>query len=121
LAVNSLISAGAAWGDYDHDGDMDVFIPLLDYTAHPIFRNDGNWVFSDVTEEIALSSAPLTFYPSGEVAAWVDIDNDLDLDLFRGTAGGYLDLLYRNDGSGKFEKTAGGAIGSESISSSDAA
>ncbi|MEE9119588.1 MAG: VCBS repeat-containing protein, partial [Calditrichia bacterium] len=121
LAVNSLISAGAAWGDYDHDGDMDVIIPLIDYTAHPIFRNDGNWVFSDVTEEIALSVLPLTFNPAGEVAAWVDIDNDLDLDLFRGAAGGYIDFLYLNDGSGQFKKAAGGAIGTESISSSDAA
>ncbi len=121
LTTDTLVSAGATWGDYDNDGDMDVFIPLLTYTPHPCYENEGNWIFKDASEILALSNAPLTFNPTSEVATWVDIDNDLDLDLFKGTSGGFIDFLYLNNGSGEFERAESGAIGSDGISSTDAA
>ncbi len=85
---------GAAWGDYDGDGDPDLF--LVNYEEpNVLLRNDGNGVFSDVT------IAPLNEGGPGTGCAWADYDNDGDLDLYvvnYGTA----NRLYRNGGAGGF-------------------
>ena len=39
---------GVAWGDYDNDGDLDLY--LANYgQANKLFRNDGGGTFADVT------------------------------------------------------------------------
>lgn len=38
-----------AWGDYDNDGDMDVFIGGYNGTSHKMMRNDGDGTFTDIT------------------------------------------------------------------------
>lgn len=119
LAVDSIVSGGAAWGDYDKDGDMDVIIPLFAYKPQPVFKNEGNWQFSNATDHLALSSLPLNFNPLGSVAAWIDVNNDLNLDFFRGTVGGYPDFLYLGNGKGQFEKITEDVIGTEGISTND--
>lgn len=67
----------AAWGDYDNDGDLDLFVG---FNAGPyinkLLRNDGSQ-FTDVTFECGLP----TIVNHTQAAAWVDIDNDGDLDL----------------------------------------
>jgi len=66
-----------ALGDYDNDGDLDLFYPTVYAGDTPrLWRNDGNWVFTDVTAAEGLSGLGGTFS-----AAWADIDNDGDLDL----------------------------------------
>lgn len=67
---------GAAWGDYDNDGDLDLAINgwLNDSTnITKIFRNDGGGVFTDIHADL-----PGTFWGS---IAWGDVDNDGRLDL----------------------------------------
>jgi hypothetical protein len=75
--------ATCAAGDYDNDGDIDLFITTVYGTAsfgkknHPVlFRNDGNWKFTDVSRQVSLEKLPPTYQ-----AAWGDFDNDGDLDL----------------------------------------
>ena len=54
------VTAGLALFDYDGDGDIDIYflnggiLPGTNYTKTPrnaLYRNDGNWKFTDVTEQ----------------------------------------------------------------------
>ena len=82
-------------GDYDNDGDLDLFFTTVYATASfgkknnsVLFRNDGQFRFTDVTSAAQLAGLPPTYQ-----AAWADYDNDGDLDLL--TAG----KLFQNQGS----------------------
>jgi enediyne biosynthesis protein E4 len=112
---------GAAVGDYDNDGDLDLFVTT--FGPDTLYRNDGNGTFTDVTKEAAVSD-PLW----STSATFFDYDRDGDLDLF---VANYLDFtiagnksctdplgapdycgprvyrpvpdrLYRNEGNGRF-------------------
>lgn len=88
--------ATPATGDYDNDGDLDIFFTTVYGTAsfgkknYPVlFRNDGGFRFTDTTESAQLAGLPPTYQ-----AAWADYDNDGDLDL---AAAG---KLLENQGNG---------------------
>ena len=66
----------AAWGDYDGDGDPDVYLSN-DFAPNQLFRNDRGGSFSDVTS--ATGSADYGF---GMGVSWGDYDNDDRLDLY---------------------------------------
>ena len=112
---------GAAVGDYDNDGDLDLFVTA--FGPETLYRNNGDGTFTDVTAQAGVSD-PLW----STSAAFVDYDRDGDLDLF---VANYLDFtiagnkvcsdavgardycsprayrpvpdrLYRNDGNGRF-------------------
>ena len=66
---------GVAVGDYDNDGDIDLFVTNVGPNA--LFRNDGQGNFEDVSIQAGLND------PGGGTAAvFVDLDGDRDLDLF---------------------------------------
>ncbi|WP_422927928.1 FG-GAP-like repeat-containing protein [Singulisphaera sp. PoT] len=67
---------GVTAGDYDGDGDPDLFVSRL--RSYLLYRNKGDGTFEDVTEAAGL--AGLRDYPSS--AAFADLDNDGDLDLY---------------------------------------
>lgn len=96
----TLLDIGSNWGDYDNDGDLDVFIPMLN-TTDRLFRNEGDGTFSRVTGTAVGSQRSV-------VGVWGDYDNDGDLDLY---AGGSSAKLYRNDGNEAFVE-AGAEVGS---------
>jgi hypothetical protein len=85
---------GAAWGDFDNDGDPDLAITGFAGVTGKItriYRNDGNAVFTDI--QAGLVGA------AGGKPAWADFDRDGDLDL---VVTGPTTRLYRNDGNGQF-------------------
>jgi hypothetical protein len=102
------MGSGAAWGDYDNDGWMDLFIaneagPLtLDPEAvrssparSALYHNNRDGTFTEVGEQ-----AGIDFRGWAMAGAWADADNDGDLDLLV-TSYGHL-AFYRNDGEGSF-------------------
>jgi hypothetical protein len=77
-AVNAQetgVSMGSVWGDYDNDGDEDLF--LYKYGRPELFRNDGGRTFSPVGEQAGLPS-----WVNANSAVWFDYDRDGWLDLF---------------------------------------
>ncbi len=100
----------AAFGDFDNDGDIDVFVPQggssyydVPYAYSFMFRNEGNWSFTDVSDDIGFR----TWCTYG--GSWCDYDNDGDLDLvtsgkspYTGEGQGTYEVrLYRNSGNDK--------------------
>ncbi len=94
MDVEALGMVGV-WGDYDNDGDVDVYVSRNDSRANKLYRNDGAGVFTDV------SSAPLNDANSSAGAAWVDYDTDGDLDIYLSQLS-TANKLFRNDGGGVF-------------------
>ena len=100
------MAGGVAVFDYNGDGRPDIFftngasLPSLEKTSEKfhnrLFRNEGNWKFTDVTRQAGVAGAGFSL---GAAAA--DFDNDGHPDLF--VAGAYRNLLYRNRGDGTFD------------------
>ena len=96
----------AAFGDFDRDGDLDIFVSNLD-SANQLYRNDGNGKFAEVA-----ASAGVGDMRPGFGAAWADYDHDGDLDLYVATNNGSSNVLYRNNGDGTFlDVTASAGVG----------
>lgn len=94
---------GCSWGDYDGDGDFDLFVARggIVGQADRLFRNDGG-TFIPVTEGPIVADNGGTFG-----SAWGDIDNDGDLDLVVANRDA-PDVLYLNEG-GEFEPISFGS------------
>lgn len=98
-------SFGAAVGDFDNDGRLDLFVANLD-GANRLFRNAGDGRFEDVTSAANVGGGSST--PSYS-AAWADYDRDgwIDLYVANGTQRqAARNFLYRNAGDGTFREVA---------------
>jgi hypothetical protein len=100
---NADYSTSAAWGDYDNDGYLDLYL-VNNGQANKLFHNQGNGTFTDVTTGELVSSG----YDFS--AEWVDYDCDGDLDLYI-TASYCCNRLLRNDGGGTFVDATTGPLG----------
>ena len=93
---------GVAVGDYDNDGNMDIYVsnfasPEGAPLQNTLYRNNGKGVFQDVTAQAGLARES---YSIG--AVFGDLDNDGYLDLYVINSG-EPNILYRNKGNGTFE------------------
>jgi len=68
---------GAALGDYDRDGDLDIFINGLGTAPNRLYRNDGGFRFTDVTRAAKVTQPN----HNGFVAFFTDYDNDTYPDI----------------------------------------
>ena len=107
------IGRGIAWGDYDNDGNIDVFIargstgpiPPDGSTKTSLYRNNGDGTFTEVTDQAGVGIIGNTW-----TAVWGDYDNDGYLDLFVTNSGDNPKnnrcYLYHNNGDGTFTDVA---------------
>ena len=116
------MGSGAAWGDYDNDGWLDLYVanmagPLTMAAAQverspahsALYHNNGDGTFTEVSDR-----AGVRFHGWAMGVAWGDYDNDGWLDLVVTAYG--ENTLYRNNGDGTFsdrtfESGLGGQMG----------
>lgn len=94
---------GVAAADVDGDGLTDLFF-VSQLGSNGLFRNKGDGTFEDITEIAGVAISDVV----GVAAAFADIDNDGDPDLFLSTVREGNRLL-ENDGSGKFRDISSAA------------
>ena len=108
---------GVDFGDYDNDGDFDLFVANFSYETNTLYRNEGGF-FKDVTAEAGLADPSHRFLGFG--TNFLDYDNDGDLDLY--VANGHVQdkialfqsgveymqehQLFRNDGGGSYAEAS---------------
>ena len=98
---NTEIGQSGTWGDYDNDGDLDLY--LANVGANALYRNDGGDRFVDVAEDAGVRLSGADFITA--MAAWADYDGDGDLGLYLASGGDrqeQRDILYANSGDGTF-------------------
>ena len=95
------MSGGAAVGDFDADGDPDLYLTRVGAPG-TLYRNDGKGTFTDVSAEYGLDDLPI----DGNGAGWADLTNDGYPDLYVTTLAASRFYLFMNDGSGRFEEQA---------------
>ncbi len=128
-------STQAAFFDYDHDGDLDMY--LLNHSVHTsrsygdaslrlecdsfsgdrLFRNDeenGKRVFHDVTKQAGIYSSPIGYGLGVNVS---DINNDGYPDIYISNDFHENDYLYINNGDGTFSERSKQSLGHTSRSS----
>jgi hypothetical protein len=85
LSDNGSDLNGSKMVDYDNDGDLDLYFHdnLASFGNQRLFRNDGDWTFTDVTAleglNVAAGGAPVG--AGAYDSAWGDLDRDGDQDL----------------------------------------
>ena len=94
-------AAGAAVGDYDRDGDLDLFVNNARAgTPNHLWRNEGGLKFVDVAKAAGVADLN-TAHSSSAGGLFVDYDGDGWKDLFVFQMG--VSKLMRNKGDGTFE------------------
>lgn len=108
---------GVDFGDYDNDGDFDLFVANFSYETNTLYRNEGGF-FKDATAAAGLADPSHRFLGFG--TNFLDYDNDGDLDLY--VANGHVQdkialfqsgveymqehQLFRNDGGGGYAEAS---------------
>ena len=117
---SSAYGTGAAVGDYDNDGDIDLYV--TNFGEDQLYRNNGDSTFTDVTTHAQVNNPNW-----GTSCAFADVDNDGHLDLYVANYAAYApendirceergvhvycgphaypavhDTFYKNNGDGTF-------------------
>jgi len=84
---------GVAAGDYDNDGDPDIYVS--NFGPNVLYRNDGDGTFTDATAEAGVADGDFV----GAGVAFLDMDGDGDLDLY---SAHYVDFTYERHRIARF-------------------
>ncbi len=114
--TNTAYSVACAWGDYNNDGFLDLFVTRIFDGHNALYRNNGDGTLSLVNDV-----APVLDEGNSAGCAWADYDNDGWLDLFVTNVGEFdpvtvvlmspgTNCLYHNNGDGSFTKLTSGSL-----------
>ena len=93
---------GTDFGDYDRDGDMDLFVTNFAFETNTLYQNDGQGQFAIASGRLGLGEVSLR--PLGFGTRFFDYDNDRDLDLF--VANGHvMDVVAEWDSTQTYRQT----------------
>jgi hypothetical protein len=82
----------SSWGDYDNDGDLDLFAGLAPLVQR-LYQNNGDGTFTRLTNGAVVQDS------GASGGLWGDYNNDGNLDLFVAVDRGGNNHLYRNEGN----------------------
>lgn len=115
LVTEVMQSPGSSWGDYDNDGDMDVYVLSMMDKEDILFRNEGNLQFTKIILDPEKANNKWPYNPS-----WADLNNDGYLDLFVSVVpdgnlinpdcSWFQNMMYLNRGDGTFYRAKTGDI-----------
>src|SRR5210317_2078036 len=93
-------SDGASCADFDNDGNIDVFVVNWYNVDNLLYKNMGDVSFSKIDTGLIATEGGYS-----ETASWGDADNDGFVDLYiTNSAGNKTNILFKNTGTGFFEK-----------------
>ncbi|MCI5055464.1 MAG: FG-GAP-like repeat-containing protein [Flavobacteriales bacterium] len=99
ITGHSGYSHAGAWGDFDNDGYLDLFVADFMPTKYNLlYKNNGDGTFTEIDNII---SQEAQYSVTGH---WTDMDADGDLDLLVCNTNGQANSVYRNLGNTNFEK-----------------
>jgi hypothetical protein len=96
---------GVAWGDYDNDGYIDLFLAKAFGQNNALFRNNRDGTFSRITTGDIVNDGG-----DARACAWGDYDEDGYLDLIVANTGEF-NFLYKNNHNGTFTRITAGTAG----------
>ena len=85
---------GIAYGDYDRDGDRDLFVTHFEDDYNTLYRNQGDGTYTVASSALGLTEPSLAHLAFG--TCFLDYDNDQDLDLFVANGHVYPQILHVN-------------------------
>jgi len=107
ISSNANVSGfmmGIAVGDYDNDGDFDLYVSNDPYGNY-LLKNNGDETFTEIADSLGLSVNKVCWGVN-----FFDYDNDTDLDLYVSVAEGtvnYENVMFANNGDGSFMQMFG--------------
>ncbi len=93
-----LMAGGAAAGDYDNDGWVDLYVIRGDIGPNLLFRNLGDGTFEEVGAEAGVD----LYFARGCGPIFADLNGDGWLDLFVGGVDATMPSVFQNNGDGTF-------------------
>jgi hypothetical protein len=110
-----------SFGDYDNDGQMDLYVSDFQDVSDHVWRNQGKGFFEEVTDRLAIAAPTRKVLSFG--GGFFDYDNDGWVDLFianghvyegvektrRGVTYRQINSLFHNEANGKFSEATSAA------------
>jgi hypothetical protein len=73
---------GVNWGDFDNDGDLDIYVSNYRLQENFLWRNNGDGTFTNVAHMLGVAGHEVDGWWGHTIgSSWADYDNDGDLDL----------------------------------------
>lgn len=102
LPLAAMDNFGASWGDYNNDGNLDVFLCNRGLTTDQqnyLYKNNGDGTFSNVSDAAGISTGSHLSFCS----AFFDYNNDGWQDIYMANDKlSTTNILYKNNGNGTF-------------------
>jgi len=98
---DSYYGLGVVWGDYDHDGRLDIYV-ANDSTPSSLYHNNGDGTFTDMGVPAGVAYSGEGQEQAGMGTDLADYDNDGWGDLVKGNFSDDTKNLYHNNRDGTF-------------------